>query len=250
MGLILGLAGIIRPISVPKHVVTRDGIFMLVATIVVALIALEDLKLTPRDGIIFLLLFVPYAVNVYAQEKQLALRERKKEVESISKTLVMFGKLGNQFVIKSGAMIFGVGCLFLIAGSEFFTNGILEIASNLNISDSFIGITLGALGPSLPNLVVALQASKKGFDELVVSQSIGSNIFTLFVTLGFLSLLGPISLTNVFQTITAPALIIVTMFAFLFLLTGKIGKFEGIVLVLLYFGALVAESTPTLFGWT
>ncbi len=249
LGLILGLAGIIRPINVPKHVVTRDGIFMLVATIVVALIALEDLTITPRDGIIFLLLFVPYAVNVYAQEKQLALREREKEVESISKTLVAFGKLGNPLVIKGGAMIFGLGGLALIAGSEFFTNGILGIASSLRISDSLIGITLGALGPSLPNLVVALSASRKGFDELAVSQSIGSNIFTLFVTLGLLSLLGPIVLTNAFQAITAPALVIVTVVAFIFLWRGKIGRPEGTILVLLYLAALVAEAVPTFFGW-
>ena len=243
LGLILGIAALLKPIKIPRHLITRDGIFMLVATLVVTLIALEDLVLTRRDGIIFLLLFVPYVINVYTQERQLARREQEKEAESISTTLVLFGKTGapTPFIARSSLLVFILGGVILLIGSELFTRGILDLAHMAGISEALIGITIGALGPSLPNLTVAFQAARKGFDELAVSQSIGSNIFTIFVTVGILSLMKPIYLTQNFASITTPALIIITVVSFLFLLRGKLGRVEGVILIFLYLVAIIAE---------
>lgn len=245
LGLVLGIAAILHPIKVPRHVVSRDGIFMLVATIVVALIALEDRQITMRDGIIFLLLFIPYIINVFEQEKQLAKHEKEKEAQDLSKTLTLFGKLGETPTLKRGPWLFALGGIFLIIGAELFIRGLISAAATAGISDALIGITLGALGPSLPNLVVAFQASKKGFDEIAVSQSIGSNIFTLFVTLGFLSLLSPINITESFAATTIPVLLTVTIVSFVFLLKRKIGRKEGIVLVALYFASIAVEISSS-----
>ncbi|MCX6767532.1 MAG: sodium:calcium antiporter [Candidatus Micrarchaeota archaeon] len=241
LGLILGLVAIIRPIRIPRHLITRDGIFMLVATIVVSLLAFDDSLISRSDGLVFLLLFIPYAANVYTQEKLLAEKERKKEIKSISKTLVLFGKLRDPLVIRSGIYIFVIGGALLLLGSEFFARGLIDLARISGVSEALIGVTLGALGTSLPNLAVALQATRKGFDELAVSQSIGSNIFTLFVTLGLLGIMKPIVMANGFATVTAPALLAVTVVSFIFLLRGRLGKTEGAVLVLLYLLAVAAE---------
>jgi len=241
LGLVLGITVFLKTIHIPKHVVTRDGVFMLVATLVVSLIALEDLEITSRDGMIFILLFIAYIVNVYAQEKQLANKEKKKEVEALSKTLTIFGKMHDFAVVKNGIHIFIIGGILLLVGSELFTRGLIALGIALSISDTLVGVTLGALGPSLPNLVVAIQASRKGFDELAVSQSIGSNIFTLFVTLGVIAIVHPIVLPAKFGSITAPALILITVVTFVFLLRGKIGKREGLVLLGLYAISMIAE---------
>ena len=243
LGLILGIAALLKPIRIPRHLITRDGIFMLVATLIFTLIALEDFVLTRRDGIVFLLLFIPYVINVYSQEQQLAKREQEKEAESISTTLVLFGKTGapSPLIARSSLFIFLAGGIVLLIGSELFTRGLLDLVRLLGISEALIGITIGALGPSLPNLTVAFQASRKGFDELAVSQSIGSNIFTIFVTVGILALMKPIHLTQNFASITVPALIIITVVSFLFLLRGKLGRIEGMILIFLYLIAIIAE---------
>ena len=241
LGLVLGITVFFKTIRVPKHVVTRDGVFMLVATLVVSLIALEDFEITSRDGLIFILLFIAYIINVYAQEKQLASKEKKREINELSKTLIIFGKLHNFAVVKNGFHIFIIGGILLIVGSEIFTRGLIDLSILLSISDALLGVTLGALGPSLPNLVVAIQASRKGFDELAVSQSIGSNIFTLFVTLGIIAIAQPIVLPEKFGLVTAPALILITVVAFVFLLRGKIGKHEGLILLGLYVLSILAE---------
>ncbi len=241
LGLVLGITAFLKPIRIPKHVVTRDGVFMLIATIVVSLVALEDLEITAMDGVIFVLLFIPYIINVYSQEKQLANKEKKKEVEAISKTLIAFGKVHDFATIKNGFYIFIIGGALLIVGSELFTRGLIELGAVLNISDILLGITLGALGPSLPNLIVAAQAARKGFDELAVSQSIGSNIFTLFFTLGVIAIAQPIQLPANFGLVTVPALMLVTLVSFIFLLKGKMGRREGSVLIGLYILSLLAE---------
>ncbi|MBI5227158.1 sodium:calcium antiporter [Candidatus Micrarchaeota archaeon] len=241
LGLVLGITVFLKTIRIPQHVVTRDGVFMLVATLVVSLIALEDLEITQRDGLIFILLFIAYMINVYAQEKQLANKEKKKEVEALSKTLIAFGKMHDFTSVKNGFLIFIIGGILLLVGSELFTRGLIGLGTLFSISDTLLGITIGALGPSLPNLIVAIQASRKGFDELAISQSIGSNIFTLFFTLGVVALVQPILLPTEFGLVTAPALIIITLVSFVFLLKGKMGKIEGLILLGLYMASVLAE---------
>ncbi len=242
LGLIIGIAAFLRPLRVPRHVVTRDGVFMLVATLIVATVALGDLTVTRSDGIILLLLLVPYVVNVYAQEKQLAAREQYQEAASISKSLELTGKLGlGQLQIRSGALILAVGGLMLIAGAELFTNSLISFASLFNISDLFIGLTIGALGPSIPNLAAALQASRRGFDELVVSEAIGSNIFTLLVTVGIIALLQPITIDAATASVTTPAIIGITIVFFYFLFKGEFNRKAGVILLVSYLVVLAAE---------
>ena len=79
LGLIIGLSAIIRPLKVTKQMVTRDAVFMVVITIAVIAIALEDFTVSRVDGLVLLLLFIPYVVNVYTQERDLTKREGGRE---------------------------------------------------------------------------------------------------------------------------------------------------------------------------
>lgn len=242
LGLIIGISAMIHPLKVPRHVITRDAVFMLVVTIVVALIVLEDMQLSRRDGLVFLLLFLPYLVNVYEQEKALALKERKKESMMIAKTLEFTGKIGGAgFVIKNGWVIFIAGIAALLVGAELFTNSLVSIVTVLQLPAIFIGLTIGALGTSIPNLAAALQAVRKGYDELALSETIGSNIFTLLITLGVVAVITPTAIDSSIATVTAPALVVVTAVFFAFTLTGKIGRWAGFVLFALYVLTVIAE---------
>ncbi len=242
LGLIIGIAAMIRPLKIPKHVITRDAVFMVVATIVVSLITFEDLQVTRRDGLVFLLLFIPYLINIYEQEKTLAMKERKKESEMITKTLEFVGKIGGaEVIIKDSRIIFVLGTLFLLIGAELFTNSLIFFANILQLPELLIGLTIGALGPSIPNLAAAIQAVRRGYDELAVSETIGSNIFTLLITLGIIAIIQPFTLDRATATITAPALLIVTLVFFIFALRGTISRLSGAILVMLYILTLIAE---------
>jgi len=242
LGLIIGISAVIRPLKIPRHVITRDSVFMLIATMVVSLIVLEDFQVTQRDGIVFLLLFIPYLVNIHEQEKALALKERKRESEMITKTLQFTGKIaGTEIVIHDSRVIFVAGIGMLLLGTEFFTESLITLASGLGVSEILIGLTLGALGPSIPNLAAALQAVRRGYDELAVSETIGSNIFTLLITLGIIAIARPFQIDVITAVVTAPALLLVTVAFFVFTLKGTITRIDGATLIAFYLIAMAAE---------
>jgi|WetSurMetagenome_2_1015567.scaffolds.fasta_scaffold155980_2 cation:H+ antiporter len=242
LGLIIGISAVIRPLRVPRHVITRDAVFMLIATIVVSLIVLEDFQVTQRDGVVFLLLFIPYLVNIYEQEKTLALKERKKESEMITKTLQFTGKIaGTEIVIHDSRVIFVAGIAMLLLGTEFFTGSLITLAGIFGISEILIGLTIGALGPSIPNLAAALQAVRRGYDELALSETIGSNIFTLLITLGVIAIARPFQIDAMTAVVTAPALLMVTVAFFVFTLKGTITRIDGATLIAFYLIAMATE---------
>lgn len=242
LGLIVGLSAMMKPLKIPRHVITRDGVFMLVATIVVTLLVLGGGTATRRDGVVFLLLLVPYLVNIYEQEKTLAKKDRRKESDMISKTLQFTGKIsGAELVIHDSRVIFLAGAAMLLIGAELFATGLISIATQAGISDILLGLTVGALGPSLPTLAAALQAVRKGYAELAVSETIGSNIVTLLMTLGVMAIVQPFSVDSITASITAPALLVVTVTFFIFTMKGTITRRSGAVLVGMYLVAMVLE---------
>lgn len=242
LGLIIGISAIMRPLKIPRHVITRDAVFMLIATMVVSLLVLEERGATRRDGVVFLLLLIPYIINIYEQEKNLALKERHRESEMISKTLQFTGKLGGaELVIHDSRVIFVAGAGMLVVGSQLFTDSLISIAALGGISELLLGITIGALGPSIPNLAAALQAVRKGYDELAVSETIGSNIFTLLLSLGMIAIVQPFVVDPVTAMITAPALLVVTAVFFVFTLRGTISRPAGTALLAMYLAAMALE---------
>lgn len=242
LGLIVGLSALLTPLRIPRHVITRDAVFMLVTTLVVVLIGFEDMNISGRDGIIFILLFIPYLINVYEQEKTLAVSERRKESDMITKTLIFVGKTGGgQITFKDTKMIFAIGFLMLILGTLLFTESLISLARILTLPELLIGLTIGALGPSIPNLAAALQAVKKGYVELAVSETIGSNIFTLLITLGIMALFSTIQIDMMTAIVTAPAMVVVTVLFFIFTMRGTIKRDDGALLLLIYLMAMALE---------
>jgi cation:H+ antiporter len=242
LGLIVGISAMFRPLKIPRHVITRDAVFMLVITVVVALLALKNYSLERRDGIVLLLLFIPYLINVYEQEKTLAHRERKRESEMIAKTLFFIGKTdGAEIVIKDSKIIFMVGAAMLLLGSAFFTESLISIAKLLSMPELLIGLTLGALGPSIPNLAAAVQAVRKNYVELAISETIGSNIFTLLITLGMIATVHPFSLDPVTAVVTTPAMVIITVTFFFLAMRGTITNVGGAALIAIYLLSMILE---------
>ncbi len=242
LGLIVGICSIIRPLKASKTMLLRDLVFMMVATIIVVAMVLKSGKLDQVDGVVFLLLFVPYLINVYQQEKALGKKEAEKEGTQIVHTLRLIGKTNwGEIQVRDGFRVFVAGGAALLIGAQLFTDGMIYIARFADISDMVIGLTLGALGPSLPNLAAAIQATRKGLEELAISETIGSNIFTLLVSVGFFALVQPVALEPSTRAVTLPALLFISFLFTGFMIKGKITRYEGLALLVVYIAALVAE---------
>lgn len=241
IGLIVGISAIVRPMRVPRIMVTRDMIFMVVVSIVVVAMALEDRTLSRTDGFVFILLFIPYVINVYEQERSLTQAERRVKTEKMTKALEMHGEYIVDHKPKFGLKYFILGVFILIVGSEIFIRVLLEISSFMHLPELLVGVTLGAIGPSIPNLAASLGAARKGVEELVVSETIGSNIFTLLITLGVIAVLNPLVIDDMTAFITAPALLFITFVLLVAMLSGHVRRKDGMLLLLLYLGTIMAE---------
>ncbi len=229
IGLMTGLCAIIRPLKVSTHLILRDGIFSLIVPILVMAVCYRG-QVSRFEGLAFFLLFIPYAVNVFLLEK----RRRRGQLEHDRRELAVemelagftFGK------VKPGWISFLLGLALLLLGSQIFSDQLIALATAIGGNELLLGATLGALGPSIPNITAAYAATKKGMGEIAVSETLGSNIFTLLVTLGISAMISPLTISRQWIVFDLPALFGMSLLLFTFLLTRKeISRLEGSILL-------------------
>lgn len=232
IGLMTGLSAIVRPLKVTRNLILRDGVFSLIIPIVILAIGLDG-EITRPEGLAFVLLFIPYVINVFLLERQRTFEERTQEVKEVEISLDLLGfDLGK---IKSGWISFVLGIGVLLGGAQIFGNELIRIAEGFQFNQLIIGFTLGAIGPSIPNIVAAYKAARKDMGEIAVSETLGSNIFTLLVTLGVTAMLAPIHLDPQWIKFDLPALLVLSSMLFFFTITKKvISRMEGYLLLVGY----------------
>ncbi|MBU1974403.1 MAG: hypothetical protein KKH52_03345, partial [Nanoarchaeota archaeon] len=142
IGVCVGLSAIIKPLSVERSVVIRDGIYLVIAAIIVMLFG-ADLHYERVEGIILLLLFVPYALNVWAFEKWRPHKHRRDKVVMIKKKLNLIGHM--PFLkFKPSILTFFIGAALLIVGSYLFSLSLVNLAESLKFPDLIVGLVIGA----------------------------------------------------------------------------------------------------------
>jgi len=244
IGLMTGLSAMIKPLSVDKRVFVRDGIFALIVSIIVLLFG-SDLTFDRVEGITLMLLFLPYVLNVWFFEKWRTIKDKKEELFIIKEKLRVFGMKG--LSLKPSTVVFLLGFVLLLSGSYFFSYSLIKIAKLSGISDILIGLTLGAIGPSIPNIACALSGTIQNYTKVAITETFGSDLFTLLVTLGLLSALSPISINQKWLFFDIPYMILMHFLMLLFILNGHlnnknaINRREGALLVLIYIAFLMAN---------
>ncbi len=229
IGLMTGLCAVIRPLKVKKTLILRDGIFSIIIPILIFAIGAGG-EITRLEGGALFLLFIPYLINIFLQEKQLSPVEQSQSLKEIEMELDFIGF--NFGKMKPGWLSFLLGTALLLFGAHLFSTQLIWFAGNLGIDELIIGLTIGALGPSLPNIFAAYKATKKGMGDIAVSETLGSNVFTLLVTLGIASMLSPVTISHRWLSFELPALIVMSFLLFFFLLTkNTISRFEGSMLL-------------------
>lgn len=133
------------------------------------------------------------------------------------------------------------GLAALIIGGKMFVDGAVNIAKHLGMSERIIGLTIVAVGTSMPEFVTSVVAARKGQNDIAIGNIVGSNIFNIFWILGFSALINPVSLgANSFIDILM--CIIATVILFLALFIGKKNKLErwqGVLFIMVYSGYIV-----------
>lgn len=239
IGLMTGLSALVKPLKVTTSIILRDGVFSIVVPILVFAVSSSG-QITRIEGFAFLLLFVAYIINVYFQEKQITQKQRREHMKEVEIELDLIGfEIGK---LKPGWFTFGLGLALLLGGAQVFSSQLITLAQQFHVNELLIGLTLGAIGPSIPNIIAAYKATKRGMGEIAVSETLGSNIFTLLVTLGILAILSPIQISPQWIQFDIPALVVMSVLLFVFILTKQqITKKEGVILLGSYLVILLVQ---------
>ncbi len=231
--LILGLAGIIYPITVQAKTVWKEIPYSILAGLILLVLVNDSLLwnrsnniLTPREGIIFLFFFVLFMVYI--------LSNLKSESEQGAADTKVFGTLRTVIYIVAGL----AGLIF---GGRMVVKNAVEIAGRLGVSEKFIGLTIVSIGTSLPELATSVVAIIKRKSDLAIGNVIGSNIFNIFLIMGVSCLISPLRYDKAFN---ADILVYIFGSAFLFIamFTGgkkKLDRWEAGILIL-FFAAYMA----------
>jgi cation:H+ antiporter len=232
--LILGTAAVFYPmVTQPRHVL-RDGMAMLGGTLVFILLAFMG-TMGRVDGFLMLTLLVVYLGYSYHKDRQQRGGENGElDVEALQKCAATPICL----LLVAG----GVGLLVL--GSKLLIDGAVELAREFGVSEAVIGLSMVAVGTSLPELATAIVASLRRHPEVALGNVLGSNLFNLLAVIPALAITTPVLVAHEILTFDVWVMAGVTLACLGFMATGwRIGRIEGAILLIAY-----AAYIALLFG--
>ncbi|MCC4770727.1 calcium/sodium antiporter [Methanosarcina sp. DH2] len=132
------------------------------------------------------------------------------------------------------------GVIAIIVGAKYFVEQSIFFALLLEVPETLIGISLVAIGTSIPELMVTISAARSGYASIALGNVIGSNISNTLLILGFSGLVNPLTVTGISVYYITPFMLFISLLLLLFIRTGwRIKRFEGLILLLLYSGFMV-----------
>ena len=226
LALVLGVTGIITKVSVSKSSLKFDWPVMMLAALLLYFFAATSLEISRLEGGIFLLCLILFLVFTFRNAKisgHVDLEETSPEEALVSDSMP-----------KSFFFIL-IGLVGLYFGSEWFVKAAREIALNFGISERVIGVTVVALGTSLPELVTAIISALKKETDLALGNLLGSNIFNVFAILGVTVLIKPIEVDQQIVSMDMLWMLGVSLLVFVFMITGKkVSRVESMLLLAVY----------------
>lgn len=229
--LVCGLCAVIRPLPVQVSTLKREFPFSIIAEILLLFLGADYLlfgenvqnKVGHIDGVILLIVFAIFLywmvhVTLASRKNQNAAKEDTSEALPTYKCVI--------YIL--------LGVIAILVGSDLAVDSATLIAKQFGLSETMIGLTIIAIGTSLPELVTSLVAAKKGEVDMAIGNVIGSNVFNVLFVIGIASTISPIAILmeSVYDLIF---LCIVSIIILLFASTDKkIGRMEGLFMLVMY----------------
>ncbi len=217
---VAGLSAVVCPLVMDRTLLRRDWPLSLLAAVILCAMIAPDLTISRLEGAILLAVF---ALTLFLQIRA-ALKGRntlEAETDEVTMPPLMIGV----------NIVLGLACI--IIGGQLAVNGATGIARMFGLSETLIGLTIVAIGTSLPELVTSLVAAKKGQNEIAMGNVIGSNMFNILLILGLSSVITPIPVQST-SIIDCLVLIGITIVFYLPARKGRLGRAPGAVMALTY----------------
>ena len=252
IALILGVTALISPVIVKREALKRD-VPILIGVTAVAIIQAADGSISRLDGVVLLLLFAGImGFNIWSELRA------KKKASALEKEADDGDVSGKASLPKSIAWLL-LGLTLLVLSSRCLVWGAVSIAQALGVSDLLIGLTIVAVGTSLPELASSIAAARKGENDLAFGNIVGSNLFNTLTVVGIASTISPMRTVDplVFSR-DLPVVAVLTVLLLLFglpvrkkrldangLRIGRINRLEGTTFLAIYvgyIGFLIAQA--------
>lgn len=239
--LILGLSAIIFPIAVGSNALRRDGVLVLATAVALAAIGLVW-QLDRLVGIIFVLSLVGYIVYAWGQERMgteghTAAYERAEAYEEVHPSVLHPAAEEAASQNEKGSLLWPLlmalaGLVVVIFGGRIFVDGAITLARGLGISETVIGLTIVAVGTSMPELITSLIAAIRRHADVALGNILGSNIYNTLGIGGLTALIAPTAIPREIATFDNLVMVAVSALLLVVARTGwKIGRVEGAVLL-------------------
>lgn len=226
IALILGITALMKPILVDKNALTREMPILLAVT-ALAIVQLYDLSVSRFDAILMLFVFaVVMARNIYnGKRSRVAFLENQELIEK-------------KITLGKSIFFLILGLVFLIISSRLLVWGAVSIAHYFGVSDLLIGLTIVAIGTSLPELASSIAAVRKGENDIALGNILGSNLFNTLAVVGIAGLISPMKADPEILYRDLPIMAFLTLIlipmAFRRQKENRINRISGFILVLCY----------------
>ncbi|WP_148863421.1 calcium/sodium antiporter [Marinobacter fonticola] len=223
IGLVLGITTLIAPIPLKRAVLFREFPILLAVTLLVLPLLLDN-ELSPVDGVIFLVML---GVSLFLMSRNNNPADAPEFLEELEEIPPM----------ATGRAIFWfvIGLAALVLSSRILVWGATELALSLGISDLIIGLTIVAIGTSLPELAASVASALKGHHDVALGNIVGSNLFNLLAVLAMPALLNPVQIESEVlyrdYGVMGGLTLLLAAFAYGMQKKGKLARFEGGILL-------------------
>ena len=225
IGLVLGLTALIVPLTIEKQRFIDESPPLIITSLIIVVFAWNN-YLGRTEGFIMICLLVIYLWRAFQTKEKTDL--------DLSEDHLFSEYGGSSF--QTFLVILGI--IMLILGANWMVEGATGIARKLGVSEWFIGVSIVALGTSLPELISSLIAAKKGHGEMAIGNVFGSNIFNILMVIGTTSLVQPLSIGEEIYTDLIYTTALTCLLLLLIGMGNVISKRDGIILIVCY-GAYV-----------
>ena len=228
VGLVLGICAMIRPMEVQARILRLDLPWLIFVSLLLVAF-LNDGRISRPAGLVFLVgLGVFLFWNIQVARREIETEQVRLEFESAASSTERSSRM-------DWLLIFG-GVVALVLGGWAFVHGGVGLATSLGVSPALIALTVIAIGTSLPELATSIVAALKGNADIAVGNVVGSNFFNILAVLGVTAVFHPLDRGGITMIDLVTMLLFAMVLVPLILTRNRIGRFEGLGLVVGYIG--------------
>ncbi|MEG1311376.1 MAG: calcium/sodium antiporter [Romboutsia sp.] len=227
---VLGVSSIIAKLPVQQDTIKKDAPFLILVSLLLVFLGF-NLDLGRIDGIILLAVFILFLVSTVKS----GIKSSNSEFIDGGETAIAIDTtVEESFSMPKTMLTCIVGAIGIVVGGDIVVNSATNIATSFGMSQNLVGLTIVAVGTSLPEFVTSVVAIKKGETEIAIGNVIGSNLFNILLVLGLASVINPITISTL-ALMDIGFMTLITILLYLFMKKdNSLVKKQGILLVIIY----------------